>query len=102
MHVAAVTASLKVFAKILVEEGSHELLIDTSLKPHKFRNTVFCESQKRIFVYPSLNKIRTESKSLFGVPWKYEGGIDVRDAAQESHDNWRRLLFYNGRWIGDG
>jgi hypothetical protein len=101
MHVTAITASLKVFAKMLVEEGSHEILIDTPIKPHKFRNTISCESQKRFFVYPSLNKIRTEPKSLFGVPWKYEGGIDVRDAAQESHNDWRRLLFYNGRWIGD-
>ena len=101
MHVTSATGSLKVFAKVLVEEGSHKLLIDTPIKPHKFRNTVVCESQKRFFVYPALNKKRTESSGLFGAPWEYEGGIDIRDAAQEPHDSWRRLLFYNGRWIGD-
>ena len=101
MHATAVTGSLKVFAKLLVEEGSHELLVDTPIKPHKFRNTIVCESQKRFFVYPSLRKIRTESSGLFSAPWKYEGGIDIRDAALESHDDWRRLLFYKGTWIGD-
>jgi hypothetical protein len=101
MHVTAVTGSEKVFAQALVDNGSHELMVKTNLKPYKFQKTISCESEKRFFVYPQFKMVKGEPAGLWRSPWKYEGGIAVTDAPQEPHEGWQRLLFYNGRWIGD-
>jgi len=101
MHVTGVTGYEKVFVKVLVDDGLHELMFKTNLRPHNFRRTIACESQKRFFVYPHLKMVKDEPGGLRFSPWKYEGEISATDLPQEGHDDWQRLLFYNGTWIGD-
>jgi hypothetical protein len=100
MSVAASSGLEKVFAKVLVDNGLHELVIKTNYRPHRFQQTIRCESQKRFFLYPQFNMVKSERGGLWRLPWKYEGQITVRDAPQEPLDGWQRLLFYKGKWIG--
>ena len=91
---------LNVFAKILVAEGQHELRITTSLKPREFRHTLECKPSKNIYVYPQLKLVESEPWGFWRSKLKYDSGITVDSQPLESYEGWKRLLFYNGKWLG--
>lgn len=86
------------FSKVLVSGGEHELKVTTSFKLRDFRRKFLCEPGSIFYVYPPIARVVTEP-SWWGPGFKYEGG--VRDEPLESHDSWQRLLFYNGKWLGE-
>ena len=83
-----------VFSKVLVAEGEHELRLTTLLKPDEFQRKFICEPGSIIYLYPQIELTESE-------PWELWGQITVNSEPIGSHEDWRRLLFYNGKWLGD-
>jgi hypothetical protein len=94
-------ANTRVFSKVLIAEGEHTLTVTTSNKPSEFQRTFLCEPEDILYVYPQLKQIQTEPWGLWRIRWQYSGEIAINSEPLESHDGWRRLLFYNGKWLGE-
>lgn len=92
---------LRVFTKVLVAEGKHEVRLTTSLKPREFRRKFICKPGRILYVYPQVKMVKSEPWGLWRREVKYEGEISVNSEPLESHEDWRRLLFYNGKWLGE-
>jgi hypothetical protein len=93
--------NLNVFSKALVSEGKHELRVTTSFKPREFSRKFICEQERIFYVYPQLERIKTKPWGFWRKKYKYKGEIAIHSEPLESHDGWRRLLFYNGKWLGE-
>jgi outer membrane protein assembly factor BamE (lipoprotein component of BamABCDE complex) len=94
-------SNTRVFSKVLIAEGEHTLTVTTSNKPSEFHRTFLCEPEDILYVYPQLKQIQTEPWGLLRIRWQYSGEIAINSEPLESHDGWRRLLFYNGKWLGE-
>jgi hypothetical protein len=90
-----------VFTKAQVAEGKHEVRLTTSLKPREFRRQFICKPGRILYVYPQIELVEAEPWGVWRRKFRYEGEITVNSEPLESHDGWKRLLFYNGKWIGE-
>jgi len=89
-----------VFTKVIVAKGKHELKVATSLRPREFRRTFDCQSRQIIYANPALETAKSEPWGFLRHKIKFEGEIKVDRQPFEDYDGWRRLLFFNGRWMG--
>ena len=90
-----------VFTKMLVSGGPHELRLTTSLKPKDFHHFFECEPGRNLYVYPQLALVESEPWGIWRRNFNYDGQITVTNRPLESHEGWKRLLFYNEKWLGD-
>jgi len=90
-----------VFSKAIVDEGTHELKVTTSLRPSEFRRKFDCTAGQIVYAHPDLDTVKSEPWGLFRKKIKYEGEINIDREPLEDYDGWKRLLFYNGTWLGD-
>jgi hypothetical protein len=84
-----------------VDEGKHELKVTTSLRPSEFRRNFDCRAGQIVYAHPDLNTVNSEPWGLWRQTIKFEGGIRLDREPFEEEKGWRRLLFYNGRWLGE-
>ena len=90
-----------VFAKLIVDEGEHEVRLTTSWKPKAFRSKFDCKSGDIVYVYPKLELVSSEPWGYLGnKKTKYEGEIVIERQPPEGYEGWKRLLFYSGTWLG--
>jgi hypothetical protein len=95
----AVYLDTKAFTRVSRSAGVHELKVKIPSQEsisHKFT----CNAGQRLFIYPKFTRVRIESPGPFRSPFRYEGEVVIRDTPLESHDNWQRVLFYKGKWLG--
>jgi hypothetical protein len=85
------------FIKILTSPGKHELKIRTPVKPSHFQREFSCEAGARYIAYPDFKTTQSETDTRNE---RYEGEIIVRETSLEALHGRRRLLFYNGKWMG--
>lgn len=89
-----------VFTKIIVEEGKHELKLNTSWRPREFRRKFDCKPGQIFYAHPKLDLVKSEPWGFLRQKTKYEGEIRIDHQPLEDYDGWKRLLFYNGNWFG--
>jgi hypothetical protein len=94
-------SNTRVFSRVLVTEGQHKLTVTTSHKPREFDRTFFCEPGDIFYVYPDIGTIKSEPWGIARSSWQYSGEITINSEPLETHDSWRRLLFYDGKWLGE-
>jgi hypothetical protein len=103
-YAATTTPPMKVFVKVLIQAGRHELAVKAPLKVEKFRRVLSCESGEQFFAYPRINLAKVEPlgrlRQWLNIPYTYEGEIIISSTPLEPPDDWKRLLFYNGKWFG--
>ena len=92
-------SNTRVFSKALISEGEHKLTVTAWAKSRDFHRTFLCEPGTIYYVYPQLELIIT--RDWRGITSQYSGEIAVYSEPLESHDGWRRLIFYNGKWFDD-
>jgi len=92
----------RIFAKLLVSEGGHELKITTGYRPWEFHREFDCKGDEVFYVYPRHKLVDSEPYGF--TPSKktmFEGDIEISNQPLESYDGWKRLLFYSGKWFGE-
>lgn len=90
----------RVFIKLLVGEGVHEIKITTIHSPTEFRRTLECLGGQVFYVYPRHKVVESVPWSMWRKTFKIEGDIAIYDHPIESSDGWKRLLFYSGNRYG--
>ncbi len=85
----------EVFAKALVAEGKNELKMKRShgFMPHAFRRKFFCDPGSVCYAYPK--------REIPDGKGRVEAEIAVTKQPVGTPEGARRLLFYNGKWLGD-
>jgi hypothetical protein len=90
------------FSKVLVGEGVHEIRLTTSFKPPEFRRKFSCRGGSSLYIYPQIELVETEEPwGLLQKNYMFDGEIFVSNEPLEPHENWRRLLIFNGKWLGE-
>ena len=91
-----------VFAKVLVNEGEHEVSLTTSWRPKEFRRKLHCKPGQIFYAHPKLDLVASEPWGVFRTHKnQFEGEIIVNHQPLESYEGWRRLLFYRGKWLDE-
>jgi hypothetical protein len=90
-----------VFIKILVSEGKHELKVKTALKPGDFRRHFICKPRSILYAYPKIELVETGMRDAQKTTYMYEGELVISDTLQDIFRGRRRLLFYQGTWLGE-
>ena len=52
------------------------------------------------YVYPRHRVVESEPWSVWKKQFRIDGDIEIYDKPIEAYDGWKRLLFYNGKWLG--
>jgi hypothetical protein len=100
VHTPIITVNLLIpaFVKVLIPGGDNEFRAE----PRGFHRTISCQPGGVMYVYPRIETLQGSAKGLFGgTKNEYRGEIIVSDTPEESLEGRQRVLFYNGRWIGD-
>lgn len=92
---------MQVFTKVIVAEGEHELSLTTSWRPREFRRKFYCKPGSVLYAYPELEMVASEPWGFWGWKTKYQGVIAIDNQPSKEYEGWKRLLFYNGKWLGD-
>ena len=104
-YVATAGLPMKVFVKVLVPVGKHELTVNTPLKSGKFERQFICKSGQQFFAYPRIDLVRAEQpgwlRRWLKHHFTYEGEIVISETPLEPPDGWERLLFYTKKWLGE-
>ncbi len=90
-----------VFTKALVVEGEHELRVATVGKSVEFRRKFSCDPGSIYYVSPQFEWVESEPGGMGFPKFEYKGEISDDREPLESQKGWRRLLFYNDKWLGD-
>jgi hypothetical protein len=89
-----------VFTKLIVDEGKHALKMKSWWTPREFQHQFDCKLGQVFYAHPKLDLVKSEPWGLFRKKSKYEGDIRIGHQPLEDYDGWKRLLFYNGKWLG--
>ena len=90
----------RIFTRLLVTEGEHELKITTRHRPHEYNRKLKCKGGEVFYVYPRHKLAGSEPYGIWRARIQVEGDVEIYDQPMEAYDDWKRLLFYSGKWYG--